>query len=93
MAFTLLGRFALSLSLIFASPMRAHAWKGGRGPSSGAEADVFIGVCFVIFLGGLIGAAWGAPRPGWGAFSGFMAGSVAGFFALILGVVAFALFV
>jgi hypothetical protein len=92
MAFTLLKRFALSLSLVLAAPMRAHAWRGGRGPSSGAEADIFMGVCFVIFLGGVIGVAWGARRPAWGALTGFVAGSVGGFFAIILGVVAYALF-
>lgn len=87
-----LRRFAPALILMLAAPMRAHAWMGGRVPSGRAEADMFLGVCFVIFLGGVIGAAWGASRSAWGAFMGFVAGSFGGLAAILIGAVAFTLF-
>ena len=89
MAFTLPRRFAVSLALVLAAPMRGHA--RGSVPANWAQSDMAWGVILVIFLGGAVGAAWGSPRPAWGAFMGFMVGTLGGFAMILLGAVAFAL--
>jgi hypothetical protein len=92
MARRALKRFSLSLSLVLAAPLRGHAYvRGGRVPENWAQSDMAWGVLLVIFLGGALGAAWGARRPSWDAPAGFMVGALAGFAMILLGAVAFAL--